>query len=298
MRDQPRAPQPALGFRFAHVCDQDGTPGLYTCRAHDLLHDQPVSLRVCSGASSAGEREIFDREVEALARIGAHPGIVTLHELLDQHDTRIAVLDDARRGATDAMSARAAVRAVITLAGACETAHRLGLLHGSVEPANVYLGAGDADGGFRLAGFTERLDDPQPRVLHEASSHTAPEVLLGERLEAGVDVYGLGSTLYELIAGTPAIRSYPGESPAALSLRVLTGATVTLDRPGVPFELVDIIGWSMAVARGDRPPSAAWLAEELGRIERSQGWPRTRLRIGARSEPVTAQRRGPRHRAG
>ena len=156
----------------------------------------------------------------------------------------------------------------------------------------------DVAGRVLLAGFTGRVADPAPPVLRSATPHTAPEVLLGEPLDPAVDVYGLGSTLYELIAGTSAIRSYAGESTAALSLRVLTGAAVRLPRSGMPFELADVIGWSMAVDRGDRPPSVAWLAEELGRIQRTQGWARTRPSVGGRAEPIPHRLRGARHRAG
>jgi hypothetical protein len=39
----------------------------------------------------------------------------------------------------------------------------------------------------------------------------------------------------------------------------------------------DLLTWAMASDPSARPPSPAWLAEELGRIERRQGWPRTRM---------------------
>lgn len=295
MHDEPGRTWPHLGFRFDRVRQHQGDEGLFTCRAHDLLLDRGVSLRVCTASATMAERDAFAREAEALQRIGTHPAVIGLIEVARQADLDILVLEDAQCGVAGVLTPRAAVHTVLALAGAVETAHRLGILHGCIEPDNVWM---DLSGRAMLAGFEGRLDDASPPLLQVASPHTAPEVLLGEALDESVDVYGLGSTLFELIAGAPAIRSYPGESPAALSLRVLTGTTVSLERAGVPFGLVDVIGWSMAVDRGDRPPSVAWLAEELGRVERSQGWPRTKLHIGARPEKVVARRRATRHRAG
>jgi len=293
MRSEPDPLWPVLGFRFAHARQHRGSAGLFTCLADDLLLDRSVSLRVCTGSAMPAERDVFERERSALQCIGGHPAIVAVLDVITQGELEILELEKVTGDVSRGVEPRAAVSAVIRLAGAVETAHRMGKLHGAIEPDNLWC---DDAGVAKLAGFTRSLDDPIAPLLAEVSPHTAPEVLLGEPLDEAVDVYGLGSTLYELVAGSPAIRSYPGESPAALSLRVLTGAAASLQRADVPYDLLDVIGWSVAVDRADRPPSAAWLAEELGRIERSNNWPRTRLDIGAHPEDLPARPRGARHR--
>ena len=47
--------------------------------------------------------------------------------------------------------------------------------------------------------------------------------------------------------------------------------------PDIPLALSDLLTWAMSGQPVDRPPSPAWLAEELGRIEIAEGWPRTRM---------------------
>ena len=271
---------PALGHRFDRARGRVGSTDSFTFSAFDLLLARPVTVRAISEHAPPHERDLFEREAEALSRLGMHSAIVALYERLRIAELDVLVLQGAsvRLSAGKPVDAARAVRVILTLAGGVETAHQIGLLHGGIEPEAILY---DETGAPMLAGFHRRIADPTPPVLHSATSHTAPEVLLGEPVTEAVDVYGLGSTLYELLAGHPAIRSYPDESTAALSLRVITGTTATLARPDVPFELVDILNWTLAVDPASRPPSVAWLAEELGRIERREGWPHTRFRVGS-----------------
>ena len=82
--------------------------------------------------------------------------------------------------------------------------------------------------------------------------------------------------MYELIAGRAAFREYAGESSAAVIVRVLSNPVRPITTPGVPLDVSDLLTWALSGDPARRPPSPAWIAEELGRIERRQGWPRTR----------------------
>jgi serine/threonine protein kinase len=298
-RREPPAGWPALGYRFEDVRARQHVDGLLTCQAHDLLLGQRVTLRLLPRAAMQHERELLDREAEALALIGTHPNVVTLLDRCSVGGIDVLVLEPGHPLVShghEPHSAQAVVSIGVQLTSALETAHRVGLLHGAVEPARIGL---SATGAPLLGGFDTRLADGSSVVLHDASAHTAPELLLGEGVSEATDVYGLGSTLYELLAGRPAYRSYDGESVAALSLRILTGPVPPLGRGDVPLALADIVTWAMALDPTQRPPSASWLAEELGRIERSQGWPHTPVEVGAHRQSVASAPRpvGARHRA-
>jgi serine/threonine protein kinase len=131
-----------------------------------------------------------------------------------------------------------------------------------------------------LAGFDEAVEikaaSGRP-PLHHLTPHTAPELLEGHEPTTASDVYGLASALYELVAGRAAFRAYVGESPASVIVRVLTHPVLPIVAPDVPLEISDLLTWGLASDPADRPPSPAWIAEELGRIERRQGWARTRM---------------------
>jgi hypothetical protein len=83
--------------------------------------------------------------------------------------------------------------------------------------------------------------------------------------------------LYELVAGRAAFRAYAGESPASVIVRVLSGHVQPLLAPGIPLDVSDLLTWALSGDPAKRPPTPAWLTEELRRIERRQGWPRTGL---------------------
>jgi serine/threonine-protein kinase PknK len=168
----------------------------------------------------------------------------------------------------------------VKLAGALETAHRSGVLHCDVRPRNILV---TEWGEPVLAGFDEavRIEAAARRApLHQLTPHTAPELLEGKDPSTASDVYGLASTLYELVAGRAAFRTYVGESPAKVIVRVLSSQVQPIVAPNVPLEMSDLLTWALSSDPAQRPPSPAWLAEELGRIERRQGWPRTKMIAG------------------
>ena len=273
-----------LGHRFAEVRLLRAGSRFTIYAGRETSTDRRVVIKTPDEAGAGWLREVLDNEAAVLAEVGTHPHIVTLHQRFVLDDGRPALLleycnstltEDLRSGGRLAMQDAAAIG--IKLAGALETVHRAGVLHCDVRPDNVLL---TEMGEPVLAGFDEavRRDAVDTRApLHVTTAHTAPELLEGETPSEASDVYGLGSTLYELVAGRAAFRAYVGESPASVIVRVLSGQVKPIVAPDVPLEMSDLLTWAMAPDPAARPPSPAWVAEELGRIERRQGWPRTRM---------------------
>lgn len=230
--------------------------------------------------------DAIERESRVLARLAAHPNIVTMLERVELADGRPVLVLERTVGTlyTAANAGRLDLQAMVAvatkIAGALETVHAEGLLHCAVSPRAIRF---TEFGEPVLADFGSATPSAPGRrgteVLHEATVHTAPELLLGERPSPATDVYGLASALYEVLAGRPAFRSYAGESPAALSMRILCDPVHVIGGE-VPLELSDLLIWAMSSEPGSRPPSPAWLAEEFGRIEQKMGWPRTRMIVG------------------
>jgi serine/threonine protein kinase len=165
----------------------------------------------------------------------------------------------------------------IKMAGALEAAHRIGVIHCDVRPRTVLRAASGEPvlGGFDAA---RRLDAPPPRApLHELTPHSAPELLEGDKPTTATDVYGVAATLYDLVAGRAVFRAHAGESPTSVIARVRSNPVPPIVSPEVPRELSDLLTWGLAADPAGRPPSPAWIAEELSHIARREGWPRTRL---------------------
>ncbi len=229
--------------------------------------------------------EVLDHQAAILAAISAHPNIVTLYQRLTLSDGRPALVfehctDSISQALGDGgrMPAHEAVSIGIKLAGALETAHSADTIHCDVRPGNVLLSEW---GEPMLAGFEEAVRIGGGYAARPAEQittpYTAPELLQGEPPTLATDVYGLAATLYELVAGRSAFRAYAGESPAAIIVRVLGDTVRPIVDATIPLALSDLLTWALDGNPARRPPSPAWLAEELGRLEIEQGWPRTRM---------------------
>lgn len=261
--------------------------------------NRPVALKVLTvdGVTASGI-EAFARESAILAALSAHPNIVTLYRSYLLPDGRpVLVLERCSGSLADLLRAgkrpdpAQATSVAIKVAGALETAHRGGVLHRDVRPANILI---TEFGEPALADFGVarlRSSAPGPAELFEFPSvHVAPELVLGQNATAATDVYGLASSLYEMLAGQPPLDAFEGESPAATILRILRDPARPIIGDGVPIELSDLVLWGLAKDPAERPPSVMWFAEELGRIEAHNGWMRTRAMVREPERPVTAPR--------
>lgn len=295
-RADPSAPVIAGESRFTglHLLDRIGAVALYAAR--ETGTGRAVALKVVDENAPAFIQQALDREAGYLAQLGTHPYIVTLYQRTELADGRPALVLEACPGSAatavrdQRLTVPAAVSMAIKVAGALETVHRAGLVHCAVRPGNVLLTEFDEP---VLADFGATIPRNERAVVgvHETTAHTAPELLLGDAPTAATDVYALTSTLYEMVAGRAAFRAYDGESPAAVSLRILAGGVRPIVSPDVPLELSDLLVWGMTAEPAERPPGAAWLAEELGRIEQKHGWLRTRMVTGEPRQTPRNRRR-------
>ena len=157
-------------------------------------------------------RRRFERECAAMGLLAEHPHILTVFDAGFTSSRRAyLVMDLARRGSlADRLEREGSlpwqdVTALgIKMAGALETAHRAGILHRDVKPANILLTAyGEpqlADFGIaRLAGE----EHTRTGALAMSIAFAAPEVLDGRDATVLTDVYSLGATLFCLLRGEP-----------------------------------------------------------------------------------------------
>src|SRR5262245_61709131 len=148
-------------------------------------------------------------------------------------------------------------------AEALHYAHKQGVLHRDVKPANLILDPAGrvwvAD--FGLAKLVELHGLTASGDILGTLQYVAPECLIGDSGPRS-DVYGLGATLYELLTLEP---PYPSDSPA----RLIKQVTDTVPRPprqlhpGIPRDLETIVLKAMAREPHARYASARELAGDL-----------------------------------
>jgi eukaryotic-like serine/threonine-protein kinase len=198
--------------------------GAMSCvyQAHDVRLDRPVALKVLLGslARNPVNVRLFHREAQAAAPL-RHNNIVRVYSAgVENHTPYIAMeyvpgeslARFLRRKGKQKWETALYVGGQVAAALAC--AHENGITHRDVKPANILL---DQRGRVRLTDFgiaraQQSEDDVNAGVLG-TPHYMAPEVCAGKEASASADLYALGVTLYEMIAGE---LPFVADSPAAL----------------------------------------------------------------------------------
>ncbi|MEA2428857.1 MAG: eukaryotic-like serine/threonine-protein kinase, partial [Thermoleophilaceae bacterium] len=240
--------------------------------AHDTALDRDVALATVKTAGlDAHGRTRVTREAQAMARLGDHPHVVTVHDIGEEQGEPYIVSQFMAGGAVEDLLEQAperrldldtALRVAAGICSALEHAHRNGIVHRDLKPANVWLtGDGTAKlGDFGLAFSLDNARVTRSGAIVGTAAYMAPEQALGHQPDAQSDLYSLGAMLYEMATGHPpfegddvvsVISQHANAEPVAPSWHV----------PDVPEDLERLILDLLRKAPGDRPQGAA----EVGR---------------------------------
>jgi len=162
--------------------------------------------------------------------------------------------------------ARTVARMMMQAAEAIDHAHAQGILHRDVKPSNLLL---DAQGtvwvtDFGLAKATEDDDLTRTGDLVGTLRYMAPERFRGE-CDARSDVYSLGLTLYELLAGRPAFE-VPERDQLIYRVTHTSPPRLWSVRPSVPRDLDTVVHKAIEREPKDRYATAGDFARDLGRF--------------------------------
>jgi TonB family protein len=190
---------------------------------------RPVAIKVLKESEfmTPADREQyhsrFRHEAEAAGRLN-HPGIVQIYDIGPSYIV-MEFLEGKPLNAVLREGARLTVGRIVDIVeqvgSALDYAHRHGIVHRDVKPANVML---LDDGAVKVMDFgVARLDTSNLTAVGTVVGsvrYMAPEQMMGERVDGRADVFSLAAVSYELLTGSA---PFPGKTITEVVSRVVHG---------------------------------------------------------------------------
>jgi serine/threonine-protein kinase len=247
-----------------------GTSRVFQAFDHDQLRE--VAFKVIP--SDADDRiafiQRFIRETEIVRKL-SHPNIVPIYDAGETEEFVFQAMmlvngSTLRQIAAQRIGAQEAAQYMLQAARALHHAHLLGIVHRDVKPSNMLL-PGDAPGRLLLTDFgTAKILGARGPTKTGATIGTpeymSPEQAEGREVDQRSDIYSLGCTLYEALAGRP---PFVGATPVSVLYQQVHAQPTYIRsyNSAVPRELWNVLRLCLAKRPEDRYPSAERLAEEL-----------------------------------
>jgi eukaryotic-like serine/threonine-protein kinase len=239
-------------------------------RAHDPMIGRTVAIKLFSTELARGEaRERFVKEARVVGQL-SHPSIIALHDMgIDEStQTPYLVMEYLEGQPLDRILEKGSVPFPRACAWAAEVAtalgaaHRKGVIHGDVKPANILITDENrvklTDFGMaRLASHATK-DTP----LLGTPAYWCPEQILGKPQDARSDIFSLGGVLYEMATGQ---RPFDSDSLQGVCVKVLSSAPLMPSHanPSLPVAFDEVIARCLAKDPAARFESADLVATAL-----------------------------------
>ena len=270
--------RPGARGRLGHyeVLDVVGKGGMgLVMRAFDDKLQRVVAIKVLAPhlAASGTARQRFVREARAAAAV-THDNVIAIHAVADDAPIPYLVMQfiDGRTlqeklDRSGPLPLKELLRIGAQVASGLAAAHRLGLTHRDVKPANILLENGVERvklTDFGLARAADLASLTQSGVIAGTPMYMAPEQADGESVDYRADLFSLGSVLYAMATGLPPFR-------AATTMGILkrvceeTPRPIREVNPQTPVWLCDLIANLHAKDPAKRFAQAQEVADLLAR---------------------------------
>src|SRR5688572_25796658 len=249
-------------------------------RGFDPVLDREVAVKVMLADFSEDTEQMrprFYREAKSAAKL-QHRNIVTVFEFAEENNQPHIVMEFLRGAPLSSRMEEAPpltlddkLDIVTQLCSGLGYAHKEGIVHRDVKPANVFV---LQDGTVKLLDFgiaklsTSTLTR-QGDVIGSAP-YMSPEQVSGTQdLDGRSDVWSTGVLLYELLTGR---KPFDGEGLTTVIVGILKEEPPSLEKyvPGVPKPIVDVVARALCKDRDKRFQTAEELGRELQLIRKTQ----------------------------
>jgi eukaryotic-like serine/threonine-protein kinase len=263
--------------------------------AHKIGQRAAIKILHPEIARSAELRARFEQEAHAVNRF-KHPGVVEIRDIDVAEDGAPFLVMELLEGSTlaDLAEGPAGVDQALVLRVADElldvlaAAHAQGIVHRDIKPDNLFL---LRDGRLKVLDFgIARVKDGMGSLRTRAGAmlgtapYMAPEQIKGKDIDARVDVFAAGATMFRLLARR---RIHEASSEPELLVKMATQKAPPLCSvaPDVPPELGRIVDRALALDRDERYPDAASMQRDVQALR--AGMPA--VAVAAVPAPVTVE---------
>jgi len=269
--------------------------------ARDVLLDRPVVLKVLfpEFATDPSFVERFRREAQAAANL-SHPNIVAVYDWGTLNNTYFIAMEYvAGKTLADLLkekgsfSVSQASDIAIEVASALGFAHENGVVHRDIKPGNILISNSGqvkvADFGIaRALGAAVEDGLTQTGSVMGTATYLSPEQAQGAQPDPRSDLYSLGVTMYEMVAGRA---PFVGDTPVAVTYQHVHALPTPLHdiEQSVSIDFEAIVAKCMAKLPKRRYESASALRDDIRRsINREPVWALDVVKPRGESAPTTA----------
>ncbi len=156
--------------------------------------------------------ECLKREARAAMKL-AHPNIIHLYNFENTADAKYLLMEYVRGESLASIAARRSnrqfsdvevIRYVSKVCEALKYSHSENVIHRDIKPSNILV---TSEGRVKLAdfgvAFINEAATSNPGEVAGTPTYMSPEQILGQKLDGRSDIYSVGVTMYEMLAGKP-----------------------------------------------------------------------------------------------
>jgi serine/threonine protein kinase len=217
-----RNPNPGDRIREYEILETIGKGGMATVyKARHTLIDQTVAIKIMKPSLMDDQQfcERFIREAQAQAKLTGHPNIVTIHNLFEEDNMYIIVMEYVDGAFVDGSRIRTLAQFIEhrgrlsvkefkpilegMLAGLM-FAHEHNVVHRDVKPSNIML---TGNGTVKIVDFGIARSIADQRLTRTGIAigtpkYMSPEQVRSSEIDARSDIYSVGITMYEALTGS------------------------------------------------------------------------------------------------
>ncbi len=211
-------------------------------QARDTVLERQVALKQLleNSALDQVQTERFKVEAKALALLN-HPHILPVYDLFEDNERLWLVMElltagtlKDRIGESSMLDIAGSIDIIKGISSGLGFAHQQGFVHRDIKPGNILFGS---DGSYRITDFgiakhQSNTTKTEAGLILGSPGYMSPEQAAGESIDLRSDIYSLGITMYQMIAGQ---LPFQGDTSAVMAQHITRRA----EPPSSINDLVD-----------------------------------------------------------